>query len=94
MAEPEGGNGPHSQSAAGHVARQGPRLRDRVRKVMRTGRYSRQTEKTYWYWIRYFIRYHRMTHPLEMGEAGVARFLSFLATERDVAVAEQALDAL
>ena len=77
-------------------AKQRPRLRERFREVMRTGRYSRQTEKTYWYWIRYFIRFHRMRHPLEMGEPEVARFLSFLATDRNVAVAtqNQALNAL
>jgi len=72
------------------------RLREQVRRVIRTRRYSRQTEKSYWYWIRYFIRFHRMRHPLDMGEAEVAEFLSFLATERHVAVStqSQALNAL
>lgn len=80
----------------GAAASREPRLRDRFREVIRTRRYSRQTEKTYWYWIRYFIRYHRMKHPLEMGEPEVARFLSFLASDRNVAVAtqNQALNAL
>ncbi len=83
--------------AARQEGREGrPRLREQVRRVIRTRRYSRQTEKSYWYWIRYFIRFHRMRHPLEMGEAEVAEFLSFLATERHVAVStqSQALNAL
>ncbi|WP_420426822.1 phage integrase N-terminal SAM-like domain-containing protein [Algiphilus sp.] len=40
-----------------------PRLREQLRGVMRTQRYSLRTEKTYWYWIRYFIRFHGMRHP-------------------------------
>jgi hypothetical protein len=73
-----------------------PRLREQVGRVIRTGRYSHRTEQVYWYWIRYFIRYHGMRHPSDMGEREVAAFLTWLATERDVAAAsqEQALDAL
>ena len=73
-----------------------PRLREQFRAIMRTRRYSRRTEKTYWYWIRYFIRFHRLRHPREMGEAEVRAFLTWLAVERNVAVAtqNQALNAL
>lgn len=87
---------PSAQGAANRRDRGEPRLRDQLRRVIRTRRYSRRTEKTYWYSTRYFIRFYRMTHPRDMGEAEVARFLSFLATERNVAVAtqNQALNAL
>lgn len=73
-----------------------PRLRERVRRVIRTGRYSHRTEKVYWYWIRYFIRYHGMRHPVDMAEREVSAFLTWLATERNVAAAtqNQALNAL
>lgn len=73
-----------------------PRLRQQVREVIRTRRYSLRTEKVYWYWIRYFIRFHDMTHPLEMGEKEVRHFLTWLATQRNVAAAtqNQALNAL
>ena len=37
-----------------------PRLREQLHAVMRTKYYSLRTEKTYWYWIRYFIRFHRL----------------------------------
>src|SRR5574344_306176 len=42
------------------------------------------------------LRLHNMRHPLEMGTAEVNQFLSWLATERDVAAATQnlALNAL
>jgi len=35
------------------------RLRDQVHAVIRVNHYSNRTEKTYWYWIRYFIRFTR-----------------------------------
>lgn len=35
-----------------------PRLRDRVRQVIRTRRYSHRMGKSYRYWIRYYIRFH------------------------------------
>ena len=43
---------------------------------MRTKHYSLRTEKTYWYWIRYFIRFHRLRHPRDMAEPEVAQLLT------------------
>ncbi|WP_264372123.1 phage integrase N-terminal SAM-like domain-containing protein [Aeromonas schubertii] len=37
---------------------------------MRLHHYSIRTEKSYWYWICYFIRFHQLRHPLELGEIG------------------------
>ena len=73
-----------------------PRLREQVRAVIRTRRYSLRTEKSYWYWIRYFIRFHGMQHPSTLGAGEVRQFLTWLATKRDVAAAtqNQALNAL
>src|SRR5437588_588386 len=59
------------------------------REAIRARHYSRQTEKTYWYWIRYFIHFHGKRHPGAMGAAEVTAFLSFLATQRNVAAATQ-----
>ncbi len=48
-----------------------PRLRDQFREAIRVRHYSHRTEKTYWYWIRYFIRFHKLRHPAEMAEREV-----------------------
>ncbi|WP_339805399.1 site-specific integrase [uncultured Marinobacter sp.] len=63
------------------------RLRDQVRTVIRVNHYSIRTEKTYWYWIRYFIRFHQMRHPRDMGPPEVNAFLTWLAVHRNVAAA-------
>jgi len=73
-----------------------PRLQEQFRAVIRLHHYSVRTEKSYWYWIRYFIRFHQLRHPLELGGADVNAFLSWLAVERQVAAAtqNQALNAI
>jgi len=73
-----------------------PRLRDQLHSAISVRFYSRRTEQTYWYWIRYFIRFHGKRHPAEMGAVEVTAFLNWLATERNVAAAtqNQALNAL
>jgi integron integrase len=72
------------------------RLIERFRDELRARHYSLRTERTYWYWIRWFIRFHGRRHPAEMGGAEVTAFLSMLATQRNVAAAtqNQALSAL
>lgn len=54
------------------------------------------TEKTYVHWIIYYIRFHKMNHPKDMGAIEVDAFLSYLAVERHVSPATQrtALNAL
>jgi len=66
-----------------------PRLRDLFRQAMRRRNYSRRTEKSYWFWIRWFIFHNGTRHPVELGAAEVEHFLSWLATERNVAAATQ-----
>ncbi|TDO95360.1 integron integrase [Marinomonas balearica] len=67
-----------------------------IKEELRLRGYSMKTEKSYLYWIRFFIRYHKLTHPRNMGASEVRDFLSFLATERHVAINTQksALNAL
>ena len=65
------------------------RLIDRFCAAIRSRHYSRRTEKTYWFWIRYFIFHNNKRHPAEMGEPEVTAFLSWLATDRNVAAATQ-----
>ena len=73
-----------------------PKLRDQLHAVMRARFYSRRTEKTYWYWTKYFIYFHNERHPAEMGAEEVTAFLNWLATDRQVAAAtqNQALNAI
>lgn len=74
---------------AGESAVPEPRLLDRVRTALRTGHYSRRTERAYVDWIRRFILFHDKRHPSEMAEPEVARFLSDLAMSRHVSASTQ-----
>ena len=60
-----------------------------IRVVIRTRQYSLKTEKSYLYWARYFIRFHQLKHPNEMGSKEVETFLSHLAAVRGVSAATQ-----
>jgi site-specific recombinase XerD len=66
-----------------------PKLLDRVRESMRTGRYSPHTEAAYVDWIKRYIRFHGIRHPQEMGAEEVKAFLSHLATQMNVAASTQ-----
>ncbi len=75
---------------------QSRRLLDQVRERARYLHYSLATEKVYLYWVRFFIRWHGLRHPRDMGAAEVEAFLTMLATERKVSTSthNQALSAL
>ncbi len=66
-----------------------PKLLDRVRALMRTQRYSYETEKRYIYWIRRYIGFHDIRNPVEMGAVEVEAFLSHLAVEGGVSASTQ-----
>lgn len=72
------------------------RLLDQVREQVRYLHYSLRTEQAYVYWVRAFVRFHRLRHPREMGGPEVEAFLSWLSNERNVSVSthRQALSAL
>ena len=65
------------------------RFMEVVRRKLRERRYSRRTEQAYVDWIRRFIHANDRRHPRELGEEDVARFLSRLAVEAQVAAATQ-----
>ncbi len=65
------------------------RLIERFREAIRSRHYSRRTEETYWYWIRAYVHFSGTRHPAEMGAPEAQAFLSWLATERNVAAATQ-----
>ena len=64
-------------------------LLDQMRDRIRTLHYSIRTEDAYVLWAKQFILFHRKRHPLEMGEAEVGEFLTYLAVERNVAASTQ-----
>lgn len=45
-----------------------------LRNEMRLRGYSLRTEKSYLYWIRQFIRFYKMKHPIDMGANEVRDF--------------------
>ena len=63
---------------------------------MRSYHYSYQTEKCYLYWIKDFIRSHKMEHPQSLSNQDVSDYLSYLAVTRHVSsnTQDQALNAL
>jgi integron integrase len=78
------------------IASKPPRLLDQVRRCIRDKHYSLRTEEAYVYWIRWYIRFHDLRHPMDMGATEVQAFLSYLTNERSVSVSthKQALCAL
>lgn len=71
-------------------------LLDKLRERIRYRHYSPRTEQAYLFWIREFSDYHDGRHPHEMGCSEVQRFLSHLATEKEVSASthKQALAAI
>ena len=66
-----------------------PRLLDQVRTAARLHHLSLRTEQAYVAWVRRYVRYHGTRHPADLGAEDVRSFLSYLATERNVAASTQ-----
>lgn len=62
---------------------------EKIRVEIRTKQYSLKTEKSYLYWVKYFIRFNNMQHPETMGNSEIERFLNHLAANRGVSAATQ-----
>ena len=56
-----------------------------VREAIRLKHYSICIEEAYSAWIRRYVRFHNKRHPLEMGSAEIAAFLTHLAVKEHVA---------
>jgi integron integrase len=82
--------------SAARPAFQSARLLGQVRERARYLHYSLRTEKAYVYWIRFFVCWHGMRHPRDMGVMQVKAFLTMLANERAVSASthNQALSAI
>ena len=64
-----------TQMGDSHSSLRSPFL-ESVRHAIRVKHYARSTEKAYIYWVRYFIRYHRLRHPKDMHSKEVSAFLT------------------
>lgn len=67
-----------------------------IRAMIRQKQYSYATEKNYVHWIKRYIRFHKMKHPVSLGEKEITDFLSYLANSRNVSAStqNQALNAI
>jgi integron integrase len=87
---------PSASLASAPVTPKPPRLLDLLRQQLRYRHYSLRTEEAYVRWVRAFIRFHELRHPSELAHHDVEAFLTWLASERQVAPSthKQALSAL
>jgi integron integrase len=65
------------------------RLIPSVRRLMRARHLSRLTEEAYVRWIVRYVRFHGLRHPRTLGAKEMREFLSYLATDRNVAASTQ-----
>lgn len=75
---------------------QATRLIGQMRERLRYLHYSYRTEESYVYWAKFYIRFHGLKHPRNLGKGDVEAFLTMLATQRKVSVSthRQALSSL
>jgi len=71
-------------------------LLEKVREEIRRRNYSYRTEQAYINWIVRYIKFHNITHPLDLTDHDVERYLNYLGNEKNVAAStqNQALSAL
>ncbi|WBA81923.1 site-specific integrase [Endozoicomonas sp. GU-1] len=72
------------------------RLQERFQIAIRSAGYSLSTERSYWDWIKRFIKFYKMHHPDLLAGDDVRDFLTYLVMKKHVAVStqQQALSAL
>lgn len=73
------------------------KLMDQVRQVLRYHHYAYRTEQTYSNWIVRFLKFYKFErHPKDMGKEQIETYLSYLASQKNVAAAtqRQALNAI
>ncbi|MDZ7754847.1 integron integrase [Rhodohalobacter sp.] len=72
------------------------KLLDRIKREVRRRNYSYSTEKSYCQWVVRYVRYHNLTHPRDLGNRDIVRYLNYLANDCNLAAStqNQALSAL
>ncbi|HEY3363435.1 MAG TPA: integron integrase [Symbiobacteriaceae bacterium] len=73
-----------------------PKLLDQLRIELRARHYSPKTEQAYCMWVKRYIYFHNVRHPVEMAEPEINAFLAYLAVKSKVSAStqNQALSAL
>ncbi len=66
-----------------------PRLLDQMREALRARHYSVRIERAYLLWVRRFVHFHHLRHPVEMGEPEINAFLTHLAVRENVSASTQ-----
>lgn len=61
----------------------------RLRRQSQLRRYSKRTEDAYVSWVKQYVRFHKMVHPVKLGPRELREFLSHLASERRVSASTQ-----
>ncbi len=64
-------------------------LLEKVTRTIQAKHFSPKTGQAYTRWIHRFILFHDKQHPKDLGGPEVTRFLSYLATDRQVAASTQ-----
>jgi hypothetical protein len=80
---------PHATIPAPAAGPRPPRLLERLLEALRSHDCSLATEQAYVSWAERYVRFHRMRHPRDLGEAEVASFLSHLARDLDAPAPER-----
>ena len=72
------------------------RLQQQFQIAIRTANYSLATERSYWGWIKRFIKFNKMAHPTQLSSQHVSDFLTHLVMTKHVSVntQQQALSAI
>lgn len=62
-----------------------PRLLDQLCRCIRDKHYTLSTGRTYVYCAKWYIRFHGLRHPADMGPSEIRTFLSYLNNDRHIA---------
>jgi len=65
------------------------KLLDQMKDILRAKHYSPRTEETYADWAKRFILFHDKRHPGEMGAKEIQEYITYLATELNLAASSQ-----
>jgi integron integrase len=65
------------------------KLLNRVRDTLRRKHYAYRTEQAYVSWIKRYIFFHNLKHPVDLTEPDIESFLTYLAAKREVSPSTQ-----